>query len=131
MVPTTKLRLSTEQTAQLYIDNIYSRFGLADSILTNKEPQFDSKFWKELCKQLGIKTKLIMAFHPQADGEIEQVNKEIQLYLSIYCINNPSSWRQSLKKAEFIYNNRTHADHIQSLFELMYGTSLKAIIEPY
>ena len=105
MVPTTKLGLSVERTAQLYIDNVYSRFGLADSILTDRGPQFDSEFWKELCKQLGIKTKLTTAFHPQANGGTERVNREIQLYLSVYCINNPSSWSQSLKKAEFVYNN--------------------------
>ena len=131
MVPTTKLGLSAEQTAQLYIDNIYSRFGLADSILTDRGPQFDSEFWKELCKQLGIKTKLTTAFHPQANGETEQVNREIQLYLSVYCINNPSSWSQSLKKAKFVYNNQTHTERTQSPFELMYGTFPKAIIEPY
>ena len=97
MIPTKKLGLSAEQIAQLYINNIYSTFGLADSILTDRGLQFNSKFWKELCKQLGIKTKLTTVFHPQANGGTEQVNREIQLYLSVYCINNPSSWSQLLQ----------------------------------
>jgi transposase InsO family protein len=131
LVPTTKLGLSAERTAQLFLDNVYSRFGLPDTALTDRGPQFDSEFWKELCKSLGIKTKLTTAFHPQTNGGTERVNREIQLYLSVFCINNPTSWSKALKKAEFVHNNRPHADRNQSPFELMYGAQPKAIIEPY
>jgi hypothetical protein len=131
LVPTTKLSLTAERTAQLYFDNVYACFGLADSILTDRGPQFDSEFWQELCKLLGIKSKLTTAFHPQTNGGTERVNREIQMYLSVFCINNPSSWSQALKKAEFVHNNRPHADRNQSPFELMYGAPPKAIVEPY
>jgi len=100
-------------------------------MLSDRGPQFDSEFWQELCKSLGIKSKLTTAFHPQTNGGTEQVNHEIQLYLSVFCINNPSSWSRALKKAEFVHNNRTHADRNQSPFELMYGTSPKAMLEPF
>ena len=131
MVPTTKLNLTAQRTAQLFLDNVYARFGLPDEILTDRGPQFDSEFWKELMKLIGVKTKLTTAFHPQTNGGTERVNREIQLYLSIFCINNPESWSQALKKAEFTYNNRTHADREKTPFELMYGSTPKAIIEPY
>ena len=100
-------------------------------MLSDRGPQFDSEFWKELCEALGIKTKLTTAFHPQTNGGTERVNREIQLYLSVFCINNPSNWSQALKKAEFVHNNRPHADRNQSPFELMHGAAPKAIIEPY
>ena len=131
LVPTTKIGLTAEHTAKLFINNVYSRFGLPDSIITNQGPQFNSQFWQELCKTLGIKSKLTTAFHPQANGGTERVNREIQFYLSAYCINNPSSWSQALKKAKFVYNNQMHTDHTQTLFELMYGATPKAIIKPY
>ena len=88
-------------------------------------------FWKELCNLIGIHNKLTTAFHPQTNGGTERANHEIQLYLSVYCINNPTSWDKALKKAEFVYNNRPHADRTQSPFELMYGATPKAIIKPY
>ena len=131
LVPTTKLGLMAEQTAQLFLEHVYSHFGLPDSALTDRGPQFDSEFWQKLCKSLGIKLKLTTAFHSQTNRGTERVNREIQLYLSVFCINNPSFWSQALKKAEFVHNNRPHADRNQSLFELMYGASPKAIIEPY
>ena len=67
------------------------------------------------------------AWHPQTNSGTECINKEIQLFLSVFCINNPSSWSASLKKAEFVYNNHTHADQEQTPFELWYGQALKAI----
>jgi len=88
MIPTTKFGLTSEHTAQLFIDNVYSRFGLPDEILTDRGPQFDSEFWKTLCSNLGIRTKLTTAFHPQTNGGTERANREIQSYLSVFCINN-------------------------------------------
>jgi len=74
LVPTTKLGLTAERTAQLFLEHVYSRFGLPDSALTNREPQFDSEFWQEQCKFLGIKSKLTTTFHPQTNRETERVN---------------------------------------------------------
>src|SRR5260370_13296584 len=121
MIPTQKLGLTSEHTAQLYIDNIYSCFGRANEILMDRGPQFDSEFWKTLCSTLGIKSKLTTAFHPQTNGGTEHANREIQCYLSIFCINNPTSWSKALKKAEFVYNNHPHTDQSQTPFKLMYG----------
>jgi len=91
LVPTTKIGLTAERTAQLFLDNVYARFGLPDTMLSDRGPQFDSEFWQELCKSLRIKSKLTTAFHPQTNGGTERVNHKIQLYLSVFCINNPSS----------------------------------------
>jgi transposase InsO family protein len=70
-IPTTKLGLTAEKTAQLFIDNVYSRFGLPDNMMTDRGPQFDSQFFKELCSQLQIRSSMTTAFHPQANGGTE------------------------------------------------------------
>jgi len=43
--------------------------------------QFATELTKELNKMLGIQTKLSMAFHPQTDGQTEQMNQELEQYL--------------------------------------------------
>ncbi len=131
LTPCSKTGLTAEETSRLYIDNVYSRFGLPDKMISDRGPQFDSQFWKELCNALQIHHAMSTAFHPQTNGGTERVNREIQTYLSIFCINNPNSWAQALKKAEFVYNNRPHADRSQSPFELWYGLAPKAIPEAF
>jgi len=115
LTPCNKTGLTTAKTVRLYIDNVYSRFGLSDKMISDCGPQFDSAFWKEMCTTLQIKHAMTTAFHPQTNGGTEHVNREVQTYLSIFCINNPTSWVSVLKKAEFVYNNRPHADRTQSL----------------
>ena len=72
-----------EQVATLLLDNLYKWFGLPDKIISNWGPQFTSQSFKELLKLLGIKSALSTAYHPQTDGTTEQVNQEIEAYLSI------------------------------------------------
>ncbi len=105
LTPCSKKGLTAEHMARLYIDNIYSQFGLPDKLISDRGPQFDSEFCKELCAALQIKHAMTTAWHPQTNGGTEHVNRETQLFLSVFCINNPSSWVAALKKAEFIYNN--------------------------
>jgi len=52
LISTTKIGLTAERTAQLFLDNVYARFGLPDTMLSDRGPQFDSEFWQELCKSL-------------------------------------------------------------------------------
>jgi len=39
---------------------------------------------KELNRMLGIESKLLMAFHPQTDGQTERVNQELEQYLRMF-----------------------------------------------
>jgi hypothetical protein len=36
---------------------------------------------KEIHKMLGIKTSISTAYHPQSDGQTEQINQELEAYI--------------------------------------------------
>ena len=61
------------------------------------------------------------AYHPQTDETTEHYMQEIETYLSIYCISNPTSWKESLITLEIVHNSRKHAGRKHSPFELWYG----------
>ena len=71
------------------------------------------------------------AYHPQTDGGTEQVNQEIEAYLSTYCTANSDTWAKALPILEFTHNSRTHADRTSSPFELIMGTKPKALPEAF
>ena len=79
-------------------------------MLSDRGRQFAAMTFRELLKLLGIKLNLTMAYHPQMDGATEQVNQEIEAYLSIYCSAHPTEWKNLLSTLEFTHNNRRHAD---------------------
>ena len=103
LTPCNKKGLMAEHLVRLYIDNVYSRFGLPEKMISDCGPQFDSKFWKELCNVLQIKHTMSTVWHPQTNGGTEHVNREVQLFLSIFCINNPTSWVLQLLSGLFLF----------------------------
>jgi transposase InsO family protein len=68
LVPTTT-RKTAEQTARLYVDNVWKLHGVPQVIVSDRDPQFTSHFTKALCKILGTKQALSTAYHPQTDGQ--------------------------------------------------------------
>ena len=56
---------------------------------------------KELNKILGITTKLSTAYHPQMDGQTEQMNQELEQYLRMFIDHHQTDWPEWLAIAEF------------------------------
>ena len=73
--------ISLEKIAKIYQDKIWKLHGIPRKILSNRGPQFASKFMEELTKALGTKRQLSMAYHLQTDGQIERINQEIRKFL--------------------------------------------------
>jgi hypothetical protein len=61
--------------AQLYIARILSLHGVPNIIVSDRGPQFVSKFWEELHKSLGTKLLHSSTYHPETSGQIERVNQ--------------------------------------------------------
>ena len=119
--------IMAEQVANLLLGNLYKRFGLPDEIISDQGPQFAAHAFHELLKLLNVTSKLSTAYHPQMNGATEQVNQEIEAYLSIFCSSFPEEWAKKLSLVEFTHNNRQHAERKHSPFELMHGESPKTL----
>ena len=127
LCPTKKI-ITAEGVANLFFHKVFLCFGLYDKIISNRGPQFASAFTKELGKLLNYDLSLSTTYHPQSDGETEQVNQEIETYLRIFYGNNPTSWMDSITLAEFTHNHHPHSITSQSLFFLMMGYEPHALL---
>ena len=67
------------------------------------------KLTRELNKMLGIKTRLSTVFHPQTDGQTEQMNQELEQYLRFFMEYRQRDWPEWLATAEFAVNNKVHS----------------------
>jgi len=67
-----------EGLARLFQDNIWKLHGSLESIISDRGPQFTAEMMKELNEMLGIKTKLLTAFHLQTDEQTKQMNQELE-----------------------------------------------------
>ena len=97
--------LTEEGTGEILANQLYKRFRLPDSIISDQDPWFTARAFQELLQLLRIKSKLTTAFHPQSDGTMERFNQEIEAYLRIYCSSNPTDWHKKVGTMEFTHNN--------------------------
>jgi hypothetical protein len=117
--------------AQLYFKKVYSRFGLPDKMISDRDPHFTSNLFQELGRLLGIKLAMSTAYHPQTNGKTEHVNQEVEIYLRMFCSNQPEAWKKLLPTAKFSHNQRTHSTLKHSPFYLMMGYEPMAIPVTY
>jgi hypothetical protein len=119
-IPTTS-EIDTDGTADLYYREIFRLHGLPSIIVSDRGPQFASKLMRALLRRLGIQSNLTTAYHPQANGQTERANQEIEKYLRIFTSRRQDDWDLHLPMAEFVINSRTHSAHDRSPFELDHG----------
>ncbi|GJP60702.1 hypothetical protein CLOP_g17914 [Closterium sp. NIES-67] len=111
----------TEETAQLFVRYIISQHGIPTTLISDRDPKFTSKFWKELMSLLRTKLAMSSAYHPQTDGQTERLNQIVEQLLRAACKDEISKWDLHLPVLEFAYNNATHAATRQTPFFLCYG----------
>jgi enamine deaminase RidA (YjgF/YER057c/UK114 family) len=98
--------------------------------LSDRGPQFTAEFITELYWLLGIKAAKTMAYHPQADGQMERVTQELEQYLQLFTSERQDNWVDLLAMAEFQYNNHIHSLTQQTPFLLDSGQHPRMGFEP-
>src|SRR6266550_4623710 len=114
-------KISAEGLADLFIRHIFRLHGLPDSIVSDRGPQFASRFWRYLCRCLGIQPRLSTAFHPETDGQTECINASMEEYLRTYVNYLQDDWVRLLPLAEFAGNNQVSSTTGASPFFAVYG----------
>jgi hypothetical protein len=107
--------------AELYIARILSLHGIPKTIVSDRGPQFVSKFWKELHKSLGTKLLHSSAYHPQTSGQTERVNQILEDMLRACVLEFQQKWDNCLPLVEFSYNNSYQESIKMAPFEALYG----------
>jgi len=117
----TTINISSEGIAKIYRDKIWKIHGVPRTILSDRGPQFASKFMEDFTRVLGTKRKLSTAYHLQTDGQTERINQEIGTFLRHYVNYKQDNWTEWLAMAEFAYNDKKHAAMGKTPFELNFG----------
>ncbi|KAI7808450.1 Pol polyprotein [Triplophysa rosa] len=119
-IPLPKLP-STRETSQLLVDHVFRLHGLPVDVVSDRGPQFTSRFWKEFCRQIGASASLSSGFHPQTNGQCERANQDLGRKLRCLTSHNPCSWSQQLSWVEYAHNSLPVSSSGMSPFECSVG----------
>jgi hypothetical protein len=106
---------------RLFFDNIVKLHGTPSSIVSDRDPAFTSRFWRELFDMAGFKLQFSSAFHPQSDGQSEVTNKIIAMYLKCLTGDRSRDWLRWLPWAEFCYNSSFQSSLRTTPFRVVYS----------
>ena len=118
-------RISVEELAKLFKDNMWKLHRLPESVVSDREPQFAKNLTKELNRMLRIKTRLLISFHSQINRQTEQMNQELEQYLRFFINYRQKDQLEWLTLAEFIVNNKVYLATKVSLFITNYSRELR------
>ena len=86
--------ISSEECVNGFIHNWVALCGCPKKIFCDRGTQLTSSLWHEMCRFLGCQIKHSTAYHPQAQGLAERLNRSLNASLRAY--EEPSQWYHNL-----------------------------------
>jgi Integrase core domain len=99
-----------------------SRYGVPRVLTSDRGPQFVSEVWANVCQQLGICHKTTTAYHPQANGLVERLHRQLKEALRARLAG--VEWEQHLPWVLLGLRAAPKEDSALSAAELVFGTQL-------
>jgi hypothetical protein len=116
-----KMTYSGSKLAELYMSQIVCLHGVPKKIVSDRGPQFTSKYWEKLHESMDTKPKFSSTYHRQTDGQTGRTNQILKDMLRACTLKYGKSWHKVAPYAEFSYNNSYQASIEMAPFEALYG----------
>jgi hypothetical protein len=103
LIPVNTKTTATE-LSWIYLREIVRLHGLADSIVSDRDSKFTSRWWRELHRLLGAKLLMSTSFHPATDGVTERANRSIGQIFRAMIRSDQKDWVKKIPMTEFAIN---------------------------
>ena len=109
------------EVLQVYIDNIYAKFGGSLKILSDNGTEFKNKLFEQIAKELGIKHKIYTApYRPSSNGCIEGFHNFLKSCIAKH-VSSQLEWTSMIPLACAAYNFLPNEHSKESPFFLMFA----------
>ena len=103
-IPTTS-HVTAEETARLYFDRVYREVGWPLRLVSDRDPKFTARVWRELWQLTGTTLNMSTADHAETDGQSEGMIRTLTQMLRAFAQDMRGDWAQWLPALEFAYND--------------------------
>ncbi|KAL8135020.1 hypothetical protein AgCh_009885 [Apium graveolens] len=121
-------RFSFDKLVHLYLKEIVMQHEVPISIVSDQDPRFNSRFWRQLQECLGTRLNMSIAYHPQTDGQRERTIQKIKDMLRVCALDFEGIWDEHLPLVEFYYNNSYHASIGMPPYEALHGMKYRSLV---
>eukprot|EP00253_Pinus_taeda_P022688 PITA_22688 len=114
---------------QFLFNHVISRFGVPQAIVTDHGKHFRNHMMVELTTQLGLRHDSSSPYYPQANDQVEAVNKVLVTMLQRTVGMHKSNWHLMLFSALWAYQTSVKDATGFTPFQLVYGLEATLPIE--
>ena len=101
--------------------NIVTRFGVLDTIISDNGLQFDSRAFRDFCRDFGITNRYSTSAYPQSNGQAKAINKTILIGLKMRLDDAKGNWAEELPNVLWAYRMTPCRSTRETPFSLTYG----------
>ncbi|XP_019178351.1 PREDICTED: uncharacterized protein LOC109173565 [Ipomoea nil] len=108
---------------------VICRFSLPEHVVSDNSRQFDCQAFADFCCQHSIRHTKVSVAYPQANGQVENVNRTIVDGIRKKLENIGGNWTDELDRVLWAYRTTQRRATEESPFSLAYGFEAKVPIE--
>src|SRR6202453_1508202 len=117
----THTTIKATEVAELYFCEIVHLHGLPESIVSDQDSKFTSKFWQELHRITGGRLLMSTAFLPETDGVSECAIRSVNQVLCALIDVSQDNWHSKLPAIKFTMNSSISNSMSYTPFEINHG----------
>ena len=91
-----KEEMGSLEVARLYLEHVFPFIGLPEKVISDRDTQFTSKVFREVCELLKVQQMVASVYHPQTDRQSEKTNQHIETALRIFSNFRQDDWSDLL-----------------------------------
>ena len=115
--------------ARVLVKNWVCRYGVPDSIHSDQGRNFESQVFEEMCHFLEINKTRSTAYHPEGNGQIENLHKTLRSMLKARVEDDPQIWDEHLDYCMMAFRSSVHSSTGHTPFELMFEREMRIPVD--
>ncbi|XP_065635387.1 uncharacterized protein LOC136070035 [Quercus suber] len=99
----------------------FTKFGIPRILVLDNGKQFDNDSFRNFCSQLGVRNHYSSPAHPQANGQVEVINRSLLKIIKTRLEGAKSIWAEELPSILWAYRTIARTPTGETPFRLTYG----------
>lgn len=111
----------TEKNIRNFVwKSIICRFGILRFLVSDNGKQFDNDTFRDFCQQLGNKNHYSFPAYPQANGQVEVINRSLLKMIKTWFEGTKGIWPDELPEVLWVNRTTTYTPTRETPFQLAY-----------